>query len=172
MNDNGDEYPGLTLFDINQECPETINVRDNLQTSTVKTTKSESSWFPAVKFLESRHRLNGMDHGARQDFALGKCGYCKWSTGNNSQCLRLHNYVRKYLQSYSCNDGAWTFNWNHIDPDYEKACDGNSWDYDLPCGGRSDSGESHPSKSYLGGCQWTGDNYKTAAFSFNNLGDY
>ena len=177
MNSSGDAYLGSTIRS-NEDCQDYIGYDDPLSHNEIRSINGSNDWFPALKFIESEHRINGMNHGSKKEYQVdtsksekryGKCGYCKWSVGNNSQCLRKFNYVRKYLQSYSCNDGRWSFEWYNSDSNYRNACDDDNWDYDLECAGTHETGENHPSKSYLGGC--AGGN-KDSSFNFNNLQDY
>ena len=137
--------------------------------------ESKSDWFPAIKFIESNHR-SGFGSGLTHTFVTtdsqhqkyGKCGYCKYGVGvswlpHNAQW----NYVRRYLQSYSCYDAAWSFNWSNVDTSERNACDGDNWDHR---GFYGENGENSPPKSYLGECQ--GDSQTNTFNNFKNLQDY
>ena len=74
------------------------------------------------KYILADHQKNGLPHGESKDFgAPGKCGYITYYFGDNDGCV---TFVRKYLKSYSCNDGTWTAIWNDSDPGWKQSCNG------------------------------------------------
>jgi hypothetical protein len=138
------------------------------------TVNGDNNWFPLSKYIKSQHR-NGMNHGIQlketftpdstsQATKYGKCGYCKFADGcvelAGHQVCGTYYYRRKYLKSYYCDDGAWVAEWENLDSAYNRACDGDEWDY-----WAGQNGEEHPSQKYLGRCT----NNKTVAQGFTDL---
>ena len=88
----------------------------------------------------------------------GKCGYCAFSSGTFNE---YRNYRRAILQSYSCNDGEWRFNW-YSDNEAALSCDEeeDSWCHFWQ------SEEDYPSELFLGYCE-----KRDKTFNYSNLVD-
>jgi hypothetical protein len=160
----------------------------------------DNYWFPLIKYITPEHRSAGyILSGKVQTFPndkayfatqYGKCGYCTYqydgcvyNAFNGVWSCFKRGYERKYLKSYSCNDGNWSAVWDNDDGianyNYEelydltefnrnkpqnRACDDDDWDY------WDQNEEDHPNELYLGSCE---DDDKTKAFNnYNNLKDW
>ena len=148
--------------------------------------------FPIRPYIMEMHRSGGMAHNETYPYDItppdyyhlpdrnnnsyiykkyprknGKCGYC---TRIKSSDVFVTEYKRKYLRSYSCNDGAISYVWDkeiyyedHVsgynaspysgstdnrdgDPDINLACDHDPWDRLL------EGVYDHPKSSWLGWC--------------------
>ena len=79
-------------------------------------------WFTLNKYIKREHQTNGLAHGAEEKFGeIPQCGYVVSSYGISKECA---SFDRKYLKSYSCNDGTWVPIWNNSDADWHKSCNG------------------------------------------------
>ena len=81
----------------------------------------QNVWFTLNKYITVTHQTNGLAHNNKQDFGTpGKCGYYTDVSGGGCKLY----FARKFLKSYSCNDGTWSAEWNNLDTDYDKSCNG------------------------------------------------
>ena len=127
---------------------------------------ANDAWFPLSNFINETHRTNGMNHGldlkvtytpdaTQQAKKYGKCGYCKklsyvWFFVDIPD---KYWYRRKYLKSYYCNDGAWVIEWENLDYNHNRACDGDEWDHHNEIGESWEwGGNEHPRDRHLGDC--------------------
>jgi hypothetical protein len=131
-------------------------------------------WFPLSKFIAKKHRDNGMDHGKihtlkanSYNSVAGNCGYCNYIGKWAGCCVKSeHWYKRKFLKSYSCNDGIWYAEWNNQDDNPGLACDNDPWDWDNWQANHWEwGGDDHHTGTQLGWC--TEQISETS--SFNNI---
>ena len=151
------------------------------------------NWFPLAKYIAPEHRdADSMASGTTKAFPkdpsfyqgrfgyerqFGKCGYCtyQFESCTIGGCSK-RGYHRKYLKSYSCNDGIWSAEWDredgvtnrytcYIQPcrpqTYNRACDDDDWDWSR------ENEEDHPNQLYLGNCE--GENITKAFANYKNL---
>ena len=163
--------------------------------------------FPIWPYIMEIHRSGGMAHNDNYTYDIpppdyyhipsrnddsyiykkyprknGKCGYCRRSRESNR--LQIE-YKRKFLRSYSCNDGAVSYVWDKEiyydddasgynvspyngstdnrdgDPDINLACDTDNWDY------IGENHHDHPESDFLGWCTTNapGENFWTDLFN-------
>jgi len=148
--------------------------------------------FPIRPYIDVEHRNNGMAHNEVKNYEItppdyyylpdsgdnsyiykryprknGKCGYCVRIKSSN---VFVVEYKRKYLRSYSCDDGAVSYVWDKEiyygdpasgynafpdsrdtayrdgDPDINLACDNDPWEH------IGEGWAHHPRSSWLGWC--------------------
>ena len=133
-------------------------------------------WFPLSKFIAKQHRDNGMKHRKIYTYSVnalnsvvGNCGYCKYKSDWVAGISHKHRYFRKFLKSYSCNDGVWNSDWENSESEakYRLACDDDEWDY--TSSGIGDwGGDWHRTNQFLGDCKLS-KTEKSDTSSFNNI---
>jgi hypothetical protein len=150
---------------------------------------TDKNWFPLAKYITPEHRNAGsITSGTVKTFPVnansfqtqfGKCGYCSYQFEACTiwGCSK-RGYHRKYLKSYSCDDGNWSAEWDYDDgvtnnnydqviprpAPYNRACDDDDWDWS------DQNEEDHPNQLYLGSCE--GDNKTNAFTNYNNLNNW
>jgi hypothetical protein len=101
-------------------------------------------WFTLNKYIKREHQTNGLAHGVEEKFGgTPQCGYVVSSYGASRECA---SFDRKYLKSYSCNDGTWVPIWNNSDADWHKSCNGKG----DTCTFNDVKEEAVPSSAWLG----------------------
>ena len=102
-------------------------------------------WFTLNKYITKTHQTSGLEHGLQENFnGTPKCGYVISYFGLSDRCV---SFDRKYLQSYSCNDGTWVAVWNNLDGNYHSSCNGTGDSCNLDAVNETQV----PATEYLGG---------------------
>jgi hypothetical protein len=110
-----------------------------------------NTWFTLNKYITATHQTNGLEHGAKHDFGTpGKCGYFNHYYGRNDWEVSDYcvGFKRKYLKSYSCDDGKWIAVWNNFDTDWGKSCNGDGENCGI--GKKNVDENSVPAEAFLG----------------------
>jgi len=94
-----------------------------------------------------------VSHGFYKSFAWN-CGYCTFSGNMNGSLSNEYRFYRSaFIDGVSCNDGTWDYymykgNWY-----WDRACDGDDWDWWDQCE------ECHTESKWLGWCSDDGTGY-------------
>jgi hypothetical protein len=140
-----------TIDNTEKSCPTPITNYDFSKMETDYDGGDTNTWFTLNKYIKTDHQTNGMNHGSKESFGgVEACGYFADMPGG----CQLY-FKRKFLKSYSCNDGTWSADWNNSDKNYSQSCNGTSggdWETSNwnPCTRDRINEEDVPASAYLG----------------------
>ena len=86
------------------------------------------------------------------------CGYCAFSGNRSGSLLYEYRYYRSaFIDWVKCNDGVWEYKPYKGNYYWDRACDGDDWDWHDQCE------ECHPDYKFIGWCSKTGSEFNKLA---------